>query len=166
MCEGGELHWETNDLWSWADCTDIRASGVVGHCRCMTVHKRHRVNTLYQVLCRSSWWCHIHSLHIFHVFNLDLKLPIPAHKIIPHLFLVLSHRLRFRIPLACLSQFHILICKVFVDPAAMVMRQICCQIVNGFPCFHVIHINEADAITCTSPFDLVQAIKKLLCGSF
>jgi hypothetical protein len=31
-------------------------------------------------------------------------------------------------------------------PNPMVMCQTCFQIVNDFPCFHVIHINEAEAI--------------------
>jgi hypothetical protein len=140
----------------------IHTSGIVGHIICMAVHKGHIINTAHQILSCSSWWCSIHVPHIFHVFNLDLKLRIPVHKIVPHLLLVRSHGLQFLMSVACLSQFYIFSCKVFVYPSAMVMCQICCQIVNNFPCFHVIHINEADAVTCPSPFGLVQAMKELL----
>jgi hypothetical protein len=133
----------------------IHTSGIVGHIRCMAVHEGHIINTAHQILSCSSWWCSIQVTHIFHVLNLYLRLRVPGHKIVPNLFLVRSHVLRFLVTVACLSQLYIFSCTVFVYPSAMVMCQICFQIVNNFPCFHVIHINEADAVTCPCPFGLI-----------
>jgi hypothetical protein len=132
--------------------TGIHTYGIVGHCICMGIHKGHRINTAYQILICTSWWCSINVLHIFHAFNLDLKLCIPIVKIVSHVFLVRYHGLRFLMPVSCLSHYYMFICKVFVYPTSMVMCQICFHIVNEFPCFHVININEAEALTCTSTF--------------
>jgi hypothetical protein len=134
-------------------CT--HTSGIVGHIIFMAVHEGHIINTSHQTLSCSSSWCSIHVPHIFHGLNLDLKLRIPVHKIVPHVFLVRSHGLQFLVPVACLIQFYIFSCKLCVYPSAMVMCQICCQIVNNFPCFHVIYINIAEAVTRPFTFVLV-----------
>jgi hypothetical protein len=66
-----------------------------------------------------------------------------------------SHGLGFLVPVSCLIQFYIFSCIVFIYPGAMVMCQMCCQIVNNFPFFYVIHINDTEDVTCPCPFGLI-----------